>query len=242
MIRNPTTLYDAGGFNPYPQGTPFLQALAEAPDPDVDGITRDEPSTATLLLGYGSGSALERVIIYLRAHATLELGGTLPVNVILLDGATPLHAFQIDVGDGMTTFALAHQFATPYNTQQDLRVSLSTSNFGFSSERRALNWLDISMLVLDLITSDGGGGGGGGGQPPLYRRTDLIPAHGSLAPYWYLIIETNDSASVPMPKGFLFVASESLRYDAAAKQLILPPFPRTTRNYLFFALLREGAP
>lgn len=225
MIRDPIATLSDGGYSVYGASTHHA-ALMYAQNPDGDGVSRAEPSTAELILGYGNLGTVAGVKAYIRGGGAYALQSQIGAKARLYNGGTLLTEVSFTLYDYTATHVI--QFPVSNITLSDARLGLRTFDFLPQTEMPAPDYSGYTMAVLDddpLST------------PPPFRQVRLTPMREYVSPYWLMEIITNHSANEPVPAGFRFLGSpDGVRLSGG--NLILPEVQGEESRFVVW--LREG--
>jgi len=227
MIINPTSTVSTGDFIVYQYGT-HHGVLSYAIYPDDNGVSRQEPNTGELILGYPAVGLRNRLKVILRGSGSYGLQNQHTAYVRLYNGATLLGEQSVVLyHQSLQTTVLTFNF-TSQNLSQP-RVGVYTFQFIPLSRVPAPDYINLTMLVIeDDNTND---------TPPPYRKTELVPINDLRAPYWMMVVETNTDDPIAIPKGFQLVSLHPpLRFE---NNQVLPP-NTGGRTDTYFLTLREG--
>jgi hypothetical protein len=209
MIRNPISTVATGGYSVYGASTHHA-ALVYAPNPDSDGVSRPEPDTAELILGYGYLGSVAGVKAYIRGGGAYALNSQLAAQARLYDGSTLLAQVDFTLYDYTATHTIT--FPVSNLTISNARLGLRTFEFLPQERMPAPDYSNFTMAVLDDDPQS---------SPPPFRQVRLTPAREYVSPYWVMEIITNHAAGEPVPTGFAFLGSpDGVRVSGS--NLLLP--------------------
>lgn len=195
MIRNPISTLDGGGYTVYGAST-HHEALTYSPFPDASGVSRQEPDTRELVLGYGDLGQIAGVKAYIRGAGDYGLQSQIGVRARLYNGS----ALLAEVDFVMYQYLATHTVLFPVSNIMltDARLGLKTFDFLGSESQPPVDYTHYVMVVLDDEPNN---------PPPPFRAVRLRPLRDYLAPCWLLEIVTNTNEPEPVPVGFRFVGS-----------------------------------
>lgn len=209
MIRDPISTVSDGGYSVYGASTHHA-ALVYAANPDGDGVSRQEPNTGELILGYGNLGLVAGVKAYIRGGGAYALQSQIAARARLYNGNTLLAEVDFTLYDYVATHTV--QFPVSNITLTDARLGLKTFDFLPQNLMPAPDYTGYTMAILEDEPSS---------TPPPFRQVRLTPQRGYVSPYWVMEIITNHDSNEPLPTGFAYLGSpDGVRLSG--NNLILP--------------------